>query len=196
MSSLVLTRTRSLVLLSAFALALPCSLGSLAPSTASAQRPDPDQGELERRVAALQASHSTLPPGSIRSIAYTVEHAADIRQNFSEASRAWRRRAARYLDRAEAGHDPFQEEAGKLTARAYRSPISQRERCSTMPAIPSSRPDIPPSPTPEIPSSVSIFTIRLSWADEQASARKSGTRRTMHSTLVIFMGLPLPWGRA
>ncbi|MBK7150418.1 MAG: extensin family protein [Sandaracinaceae bacterium] len=126
MSLLARAPMRTLALLLALvALALLVRPGSV---SAQAARPDPDQGELERRVAALQASQTTLPPGTVRSIAYTVEHAADIRQNFSDASRAWRRRAARYLDRAEAGHDPFQEETGKLTARAYRSPISTRDQ--------------------------------------------------------------------
>lgn len=111
--------------LTASLLAVGVSVALGVSALGSAQPPDPDTADLARRIEALRRSGTHLPEGTLLSLEYTVETADAIRRNHSDAARAWRRRAARYLDRAEAGHDPFQEEAGKLTARGYRSPISQ-----------------------------------------------------------------------
>ena len=125
-------RSRPALASLATALLLFCVFGpsprSDAQEASTTQRINDETAALRARVQALEASPSGLPVGTLRSLRYTVEKADDIRRRHSDAARAWRARATRYLDRAEAGHDPFQEEAGKLTVRAYRSVVSQRDQ--------------------------------------------------------------------
>src|SRR5690606_6033776 len=82
---------------------------------------------LLARLEAIRASaHPGVPDGSLVAIEYLLERATNIEGRFAEAAARWRARAARYLEAAEAGRDPYPLEAGKITNRGYHSEASQR----------------------------------------------------------------------
>ncbi len=88
---------------------------------------------LRERLRVLEANRpATVPQGTIESIAYMVDTSERIENRFATQSESWRRRAAGFLDRAEAGHDPYPEQRGKIVSRAYVSPISQRRQGYTI----------------------------------------------------------------
>ncbi|MBC7170834.1 MAG: hypothetical protein H5U40_00315, partial [Polyangiaceae bacterium] len=95
------------------------------PLHASAQAPSVD--ELRARLhAARAATPATVPDGTLVSIEHLITTASEIEARHPTAAPLWRRRAGRYLDAVAAGRDPYVEEAGKITNRGYRSPVSTR----------------------------------------------------------------------
>lgn len=94
----------------------------LAPDLARSQA---EPRTLRARIAALRASPPPgVPPGSLVSLDYLLDVAERTSRQFGTQSQAWRARAERYLAMAEAGHDPYPAEAGRITNRGYDSPIS------------------------------------------------------------------------
>jgi predicted esterase len=107
---------------------------ALALVAASAARADaPPVAALRSRLAVLAANRpEAVPEGTLTSIGYMVDTAERIENRFAPQSESWRRRAAGFLDRVEAGHDPYPEQRGKIVSRAYVSPISQRRQGYTI----------------------------------------------------------------
>jgi hypothetical protein len=115
----------------ALALLLVSVLASLPASTVRAD--GPSVAALRERLTSLEAHRpETVPQGTLESIAYMVDTSERIEERFPAQSESWRRRAAGFLERAEAGHDPYPEQRGKIVSRAYVSPISQRRQGYTI----------------------------------------------------------------
>ncbi len=106
----------------------------LATLTASPARADaPSVVALRERLTALEAHRpEAVPPGTLVSIGYMVDTSDRISERFPTQSESWRRRAAGFLDSAEAGHDPYPEQRGKIVSRGYVSPISRRTQGYTV----------------------------------------------------------------
>jgi len=93
----------------------------------------PPVAALRSRLATLSANRpAAVPEGTLTSLGYMVDTAERIENRFTPQSESWRQRAAGFLDRAEAGHDPYPEQRGKIVSRAYVSPISQRRQGYTI----------------------------------------------------------------
>ena len=109
-------------------------LPALVLCVASVARADaPPVAALRARLATLEARRPEgVPEGALTSIGYMVDTADRIENRFAPQSESWRRRAAGFLERAEAGHDPYPEQRGKIVSRAYVSPISQRRQGYTV----------------------------------------------------------------
>jgi hypothetical protein len=87
----------------------------------------PGIAELRTKLAAVRSQASAaVPEGTLVSIEYLIETAEQIEARHPKAAPLWRRRAARYLETAAAGRDPYAAEDGKITNRGYWSPISTR----------------------------------------------------------------------
>lgn len=98
-------------------LLLLASLAAL-PEHASAQEDSLE--ELRARAERLrQQSPSPVPEGTLTSIDYLLDVSARIARRFPEQSRAWRQRAARFLESAERGRDPYPEGRGQILNRGY-----------------------------------------------------------------------------
>ena len=85
---------------------------------APAARADaPPVAALRSRLATLAANRpAAVPEGTLTSLGYMVDTAERIENRFATQSESWRRRAAGFLDRAEAGHDPYPEQRGKIVS--------------------------------------------------------------------------------
>ncbi len=104
------------MLLRARVLSLVLAGLALAPATGRAQSID----DLRARVARLRAERpATVPDGTLVSIEYMLDISARIQTRFSNQAESWRRRAAQFLDAAEAGRDPFPEARGQILNRGY-----------------------------------------------------------------------------
>jgi hypothetical protein len=102
----------------------------------------PAAGSPRARLAALAAHKPpALPPAVLPSIAHVIDVSERIEGTFPAQALEWRARAARYLEIAERGQDPYPLERGKIVSRGYRSPISQRIQGYTV--------YVPPDYTPE-----------------------------------------------
>lgn len=76
--------------------------------------------DLRARVARLRAQRPTaVPEGTLVSIEYLLDVSARIEGRFSNQALAWRRRAAAFLEAAEAGRDPYPEARGQIVMRGY-----------------------------------------------------------------------------
>ena len=95
------------------------TLGAIARSASA-------QGSLEARLEALEsAPPAGIPSGTLVSIRHLLDTAGRMDPaRFEEQAAAWRRRAGRYLDAVEAGHDPYPAARGEIVNRGYRSPLS------------------------------------------------------------------------
>src|SRR5262249_23213558 len=81
--------------------------------------------ELRERLTRLELHPSSrVPQSALTSISYLLDVAGRIEKSFPLASISWRRRATHYLEMAERGEDPYQEERGKVTNRGYESNLS------------------------------------------------------------------------
>jgi poly(3-hydroxybutyrate) depolymerase len=120
-----------LVLLAALPLAPGAALAAhgraprhAAIEAATRPRPPPEVRALRRRLEGLVLGHGETPTAT--SIGYALDVAERIEGDFGPQSAAWRARAARFLDLAERGVDPFVHAKGEIVPRGYRSPISRR----------------------------------------------------------------------
>ncbi|MEM9192613.1 MAG: prolyl oligopeptidase family serine peptidase [Myxococcota bacterium] len=99
---------------------LALGFGLMVPPGAGAQT----VSELREDLSRLEARSNGVPPGTLRSIAYTIDVAERIDGRFSEQSRSWRRRARRFLDAALEGRDPYPEARGQIVNRSYPQRLS------------------------------------------------------------------------
>ncbi|MCZ7684522.1 MAG: hypothetical protein M5U28_39445 [Sandaracinaceae bacterium] len=98
------------MLLRARVLSLVLAVLALAPAAGRAQ----SEGDLRARVARLRAERpATVPDGTLVSIEYMLDISARIQTRFSNQAESWRRRAAQFLEAAEAGRDPSRRRAGR-----------------------------------------------------------------------------------
>jgi enterochelin esterase-like enzyme len=82
---------------------------------------------LRAGVADLRAAtRPPVPAGTLTSIEYLLETSERIGGRFAAQSAAWRARAARYLEQAKKGRDPYLDARGSIVNRGYRSPLSTR----------------------------------------------------------------------
>ncbi len=99
------------------------AVATAAPSAAGAQTLEALRARL---ASARERAPRSVPEGTLVSIQHLVDTAEQIEDRHPTAAPLWRRRADRYLTAVEAGRDPYVEEAGKITNRGYRSPVSTR----------------------------------------------------------------------
>ncbi|MFK7999454.1 MAG: extensin family protein [Polyangiales bacterium] len=102
-----------------FSLCALAAFAAAAPSTAAAQ-----PSVRDRLEAMENARPATVPEGAVLSVRHMLDTADRIEANHAERAPEWRRRATRYLERMEAGQDPFPLAKGEIVNRGYRSPIS------------------------------------------------------------------------
>ncbi|MDQ3033760.1 MAG: extensin family protein [Myxococcota bacterium] len=80
---------------------------------------------LREQLAQVRASRPAgVPEASLTSIEYLLDVADRIERGFAPQSAVWRATAARYLEAARAGRDPYLEQGGRITNRGYRSQVS------------------------------------------------------------------------
>ncbi|MGB0678493.1 MAG: prolyl oligopeptidase family serine peptidase [Polyangiales bacterium] len=84
----------------------------------------PSPSTLRTELKALQRGTPKVPAGTLESIAYIIDTAERIDGRFTPQSKQWLGRAEAYLAAAKQGQEPFQRERGKITLRAYASPIA------------------------------------------------------------------------
>lgn len=85
-----------------------------------------DASRLRADLAELRASRpQTVPEGSLTGIEYLLDVADRIERGFAPQAASWRAKAARYIEAARAGRDPYPEQRGLIANRGYVSPISQ-----------------------------------------------------------------------
>ncbi len=99
--------------------AVPSSVGRAAPA-----KPTPSTSELRSQISAV-AANTKLPQGAIESLGYQLDVADRIEHTFAPQSEAWRARAARMIETAKQGRDPFVEARAQILMRGYVSPISR-----------------------------------------------------------------------
>jgi enterochelin esterase-like enzyme len=87
-------------------------------------QPPPPSAQLRERLGRLVASRGDS--ALLTSIAHLIDVAERTAERFKEQSITWRARAARYVEAAERGEDPYRSAAGEIVSRGYRSPISTR----------------------------------------------------------------------
>jgi poly(3-hydroxybutyrate) depolymerase len=80
------------------------------------------RAELER----VRAAQPGIKAGALFSIAYAIDVAERIADQFKPQAEALRQRAAHYLAIAGQGRDPLLEQRGKLVMRGYHSEISEQ----------------------------------------------------------------------
>jgi hypothetical protein len=109
---------------------------------APARAEGPDVSKLRSRLAALsEHPPAGLPRAVIPSITHVVDVAERIQKGFATQAVEWAGRAARYLDLAEKGQDPYPLERGKIVSRGYASPISRKVQGYTVYVPPDYTPD-------------------------------------------------------
>src|SRR5690606_27097798 len=93
-----------------------------------------DLADLRQRADALLASRPpSIPRGAVESILYALDVAQRIDgTRFETQAQVWQRRARAWLERVEAGVDPFPEQRGKIVSRGYWSPVSERRQGYTV----------------------------------------------------------------
>ncbi len=96
------------------------------PSLADA--PADGRAMRDRLGALVQSRPASVPPGTIDSIAYTLDIADQIQGSFTPQATALRARAKTLLDRAEQGVDAMPEQRGLITLRGYRSRITENRQ--------------------------------------------------------------------
>jgi len=85
--------------------------------------PDAPSVDALRRRLDGQTGRPGLPESTWVGIAYQLDTAARIDRRFPYQSAEWRLRAARFLDAAEAGRDPYPAARGEIVPRGYRSDL-------------------------------------------------------------------------
>lgn len=109
----------------ALAVALACLLSST-PRAHAGPEPDRTPAALRAQLDELQRrAAGPLSPGLRDSLAYQVDVAERIARDFAPQAEAWLSRAARMMETARHGRDPFLEARGRISMRGYRSPISE-----------------------------------------------------------------------
>ncbi|MEZ4336145.1 MAG: extensin family protein [Sandaracinaceae bacterium] len=71
---------------------------------------------------------ATVPDGALTSIEYLLDVSERIERRFPPQSTAWRERAARFVESAEAGRDPYMAAAGQLLNRGYQATFSPQRQ--------------------------------------------------------------------
>src|SRR5690606_3504346 len=83
----------------------------------------------------------SLPQAVLPSIAHVLDVAQRIEGKFPAQAVEWRARAARYLEAAERGQDPYPLERGQIVSRGYVSGIPRRVQGYTVYTPPDYTPD-------------------------------------------------------
>jgi predicted esterase len=105
-------------------------------------RAQPAVDALRARLDALSVQRPAgLPQAVLPSIAHVLDVAQRIEGKFPSQALEWRGRAARYLESAERGQDPYPLERGQIVSRGYVSGLSRRVQGYTVYVPPDYTPD-------------------------------------------------------
>jgi Putative esterase len=116
-------------------------LAALAVGVARAEPPAAVEA-LRGRLEVLRTRQPrSLPDSLFPSLEHVLDVAQRIEGKFPSQSLEWRARAARYLESAERGQDPYPLERGRIVSRGYVSPISRRVQGYTVYVPPDYTPD-------------------------------------------------------